>query len=95
MVMADQEKIPIPLSIVISREGKWFVAACPLLDIATQGETEEEVKENMKDLIEEYFEDPDTPKPEIKTMMTASVSLMNIPVRIGVPHGQAQAIKPR
>jgi predicted RNase H-like HicB family nuclease len=30
-----------------------------MLDIATQGRTEEEVKENMADLIEEYMEDPD------------------------------------
>ncbi len=66
--MVYEDKIPVPLSVVISREGKWFVAACPLLDIATQGETEEEVKENMRDLIEEYFEDPDTTKPEIRTM---------------------------
>jgi len=50
----------ISLPIIISREGKWYVASCPVLDIATQGATEE-VKENMKDLIKEYLEDPDTP----------------------------------
>ena len=33
-----------------------------MLDIATQGRTEEEVRENMMDLIEEYMEDPDTQK---------------------------------
>ena len=48
--------------VLISKEGKWFVASCPMLDIATQGRTEEEVKENMVDLIEEYMEDPDTQK---------------------------------
>jgi len=35
-----------------------------MLDIATQGRTEEEVKENMVDLIEEYMEDQDTQKPD-------------------------------
>ena len=50
--------------VIISKERKWFVACCPLLDIATQGRTEEEVKENMADLIEEYMEDPDTQKPD-------------------------------
>jgi len=50
----------ISLSIIISREGKWYVASCPVLYIATQRATEEEVKENMKDLIKEYLEDPDT-----------------------------------
>jgi len=85
----------IPLPIVISREGKWFVASCPLLDIATQGKDEKEVRENMKDLIEEYFQDPDTHKPEMKAIMSSSVSIINIPVKIGVFHGKASAIKPR
>jgi len=79
----------IPLPVVIAKEGRWFVAACPVLDIATQGKTEKEVKEMMEDLMGEYFKDPDTPKPEIKTIM--SVSLTNIPVNIpeGVSHGKA------
>ena len=33
----------------------------PVLGIATQGKTEEEVKDNIKDLIKEYLKDPDTP----------------------------------
>jgi predicted RNase H-like HicB family nuclease len=39
--------------VVITKEGKWFVACCPILDVATQGKTEKEVKENMEDLIDE------------------------------------------
>lgn len=73
-------KMQVPLPIVITKEGKWFVASCPLLDIATQGKNEKEVKENMEDLINDYFNDPDTPKPKMKTLM--SVSLTNIPVNI-------------
>ena len=53
----------VSFPILISKEGGWFVASCPMLDIATQGRTEEEVKENMADLIEEYMDDSDTPKP--------------------------------
>ena len=53
----------VPLPIVIAKEGKWFVAACPVLDIATQGRTEKEVKEMMVGLISDYFKDPDTAKP--------------------------------
>ncbi len=76
----------ILLPVVIAKEGDWFVASCPLLDIATQGRTEEEVKEMMEDLLNDYFSDPDTPKPEMKAIM--SVSLTNIPVNIpeGVFH---------
>jgi predicted RNase H-like HicB family nuclease len=56
----------MPLPVILTKEGKWFVAACPVLDIATQGKTEKEVKENMEDLINEYLKDPDTPKPKIE-----------------------------
>jgi predicted RNase H-like HicB family nuclease len=55
--------VELPFSIVIAREGKWFVASCPLLDIATQGDSEAEVRENMTDLINDYLSDADTPKP--------------------------------
>jgi predicted RNase H-like HicB family nuclease len=55
--------VQLPFPIIIAREGKWYVASCPLLDIATQGKTEEEVKANMVDLIDAYLSDPDTPKP--------------------------------
>jgi predicted RNase H-like HicB family nuclease len=78
----------ISLPILISKEGKWFVACCPLLDIATQGTTEEEVKENMKDLINEYLEDPDTQKPDLEAIMSTSVIMTSIPVKRGsIYHG--------
>ena len=32
----------ISVPIFITKEGEWFVACCPMLDIATQGRTEEE-----------------------------------------------------
>jgi len=32
---------------VIKREGKWYIASCPPLDLATQGRTEEEAKKNL------------------------------------------------
>jgi len=70
----------VPLPILIAKENKWFVASCPILDIATQGKTEKEVKENMADLINEYLSDPDTAKPSLEDLM--SLSLTNIPVKI-------------
>ncbi len=73
----------VPFPVLIVKEGKWFVASCPILNIATQGRTEKEVKENMADLINEYLRDPDTAKPSLEDLM--SLSLTNIPVR--VPEG--------
>ena len=78
----------ISFPIIITKEGAWFVACCPMLDIATQGRTEEEVKGNMVDLIEEYMEDPDTEKPDWETIVSTSVTMTSIPVKIrGVYRG--------
>ena len=63
----------VPLPVVIAKEGKWFVASCPVLDIATQGKTEKEVKANMGDLINDYFNDPDTPKPKMKISSSVDI----------------------
>ncbi len=73
----------VPLPILIIKENKWFVASCPILDIATQGKTEKEVKENMAELVNEFLSDPDTTKPSLEDLM--SLSLTNIPVK--VPEG--------
>ncbi len=79
----------VPVPILVTKEGKWFVASCPVLDIATQGRTEKEVKENLADLINEYLKDPDTAKPSLDDLM--SLSLANIPVRMpeGALHTKA------
>ena len=78
----------ISFPVLISKEEKWFVASCPMLDIATQGRTEEEVKENMVDLIEEYMGDPDTQKPDWETIISTSVTMTSVPVKIrGVYRG--------
>ena len=85
------EETNVSFPIVIMKEGNWFVASCPPLDIATQGETEQEVKENMEDLIDEYLNDEDTSKPEIDVELT-SLSFVHAKVpKRGVLHGEAQA----
>ena len=70
----------VPLPILITKENKWFVASCPILDIATQGKTEKEAKENMANLIDDYLNDPDTEKPTIEDLL--SLSLTTVPVKI-------------
>ena len=73
--MTFQVSVPI----ILAKEGKWFVASSPILDVATQGRTEKEVKENLAELINEYLRDPDTKKPSLEELM--SISLANIPVQ--------------
>ena len=84
-------KEAIPLPVVFTKEGKWHVAWCPVIDVATQGKTFEEAEENIKDLIHWYFEDKDTPKPTLKTIMSMSVSISTVPVKI--PRGVAHSSK--
>ena len=61
------------LPIIVSKEGKWYVASCPMLDVATQGKTEGEVRRNIHALIDEYMKDPDT-KPR-RQMFYISVTI--------------------
>ncbi len=41
---------------IIEREEKGYVALCPELDIAGQGETVEEAKSNLTEALELFFE---------------------------------------
>lgn len=75
-----RELIQFPFPVFVTKEGKWFVAECPILNIATQGKTEKEVRDNIKDLIKEYLKDPDTSKDQLKKIPSSSLSY--IPVLI-------------
>lgn len=44
------------LTAVIHREGDGFVALCPELDIASQGETIETARDNLREALELFFE---------------------------------------
>ena len=83
--------VELPFPIVIAREGKWFVASCPLLDIATQGESEAEVKANMADLINDYLNDPDTQKPTYEDLISLSLANIAVEVPEGVLHAKTSA----
>jgi predicted RNase H-like HicB family nuclease len=41
---------------IIEREGDGYVALCPELDIASQGDTINEAKDNLQEAIELFFE---------------------------------------
>jgi predicted RNase H-like HicB family nuclease len=44
------------LTAVISREGDGFVALCPELDVASQGYSIEQARDNLKEAVELFFE---------------------------------------
>ncbi len=47
----------VRLAVLTWKEGDVFVADCPPVRIASQGDTEEEALNNLKEAIELYFED--------------------------------------
>lgn len=40
---------------VVKRKGKWYIASCPPLDLATQGRTNEEAKKNLLEASELFI----------------------------------------
>jgi predicted RNase H-like HicB family nuclease len=44
------------LTAVLIREDQGFVALCPELDVASQGESVEEAKANLREAVELFFE---------------------------------------
>ena len=45
------------------REGKWFVSQCLEVDVASQGESEDEALANLKEALELHFEPPHATRP--------------------------------
>ena len=44
------------LTAIIEREGSGYVSLCPQLDIASQGDTIQEARENLREALELFFE---------------------------------------
>jgi predicted RNase H-like HicB family nuclease len=40
------------------QEGEWFIAQCREVEVASQGSTEEEALENLREALELHFEPP-------------------------------------
>jgi len=54
-----------PFAASVWREGEWYVAQCLELDIASQGESEDEALSNLKEALELYFEPPRATRPPL------------------------------
>ena len=69
------------LTAIIEREGDGFVALCPELDVASQGDTVDEAKKNLQEALELFFE---TASPqEIKTRFHDEVYVTQVEVAVG------------
>lgn len=58
-----------PFAATVWREGEWYVSQSPKVDVASQGETEEEALANLKEALELHFEPPQTTRaPKVHTI---------------------------
>jgi len=69
------------LTAIIEREGEGYVSLCPELDIASQGDTIEEARSNLREALELFFE---TAAPqEIKTRLHDELYVTSVEVAVG------------
>ena len=69
------------LTAIIEREGDGYVALCPEVDVASQGDTLDEARDNLKEALELFFET--APAAEIRSRIEHEVYVTNIEVTVG------------
>lgn len=69
------------LTAIIEREGDGYVSLCPEVDIASQGGTIEEARENLREALELFFE---TASPEeIQERLHEEVYVTQVEITVG------------
>lgn len=69
------------LTAIIEKENDGYVALCPELDIASQGDTVEQARDNLKEALELFFE---TASPEeIKQRLHVDIFVTQVEVAVG------------
>ncbi len=68
-------KLP-KLTMVIEKEGKWYVATCPELGVASQGRSFEEAEAMIQEAVEPLLEEAD--EAEIKCRLNRGVKLKTL-----------------
>lgn len=69
------------ITAIIEREGDWYVALCPDLDIASQGQSIDEARRNLIEAVELFLESAD-PK-EIQDWLHDEVFVTRLEVAFG------------
>ncbi len=69
------------LTAIIEREGDGYVSLCPQLDIACQGDTVQEARDNLQEALELFFEAA-SPS-EIQERLHQEVYITQLEVAVG------------
>ncbi|HYU18536.1 MAG TPA: type II toxin-antitoxin system HicB family antitoxin [Chloroflexota bacterium] len=81
LVQADSKTRVHHVTALIEREGDGYVALCPELDIASQGDSIEEARRNLTEALELFFEAA-SPS-EIRERMHPEVYVTRLEVVVG------------
>ncbi len=68
------------LTAIIEREGDGYVALCPELDVASQGGTVEEARDNLVEALELFFETADPAEIGIRWRTEVFVTRLEVAV---------------
>ena len=69
------------LTAIVHREGDGYVALCPELDIASQGDTVESARASLQEALELFFEC--APPEEVQQRMNSDVFVTQVEVSVG------------
>ncbi len=69
------------LTAIIEREGTGFVSLCPELDIASQGRSVEEARDNLREALELFFESA-SPE-EIQHRLRGEIFVTQLEIAVG------------
>ena len=71
----------VQVTAIIEREGDGYVALCPELDVASQGETIEDARKNLQEAVELFYETADPT--EIQRRKHSEVFVTRLEVEVG------------
>ncbi len=69
------------LTAIIEREGNGYVALCPELDIASQGDSIEQARSNLREALELFFEVAS--QEEVKQRLHGEIYVTQLEVAVG------------
>jgi predicted RNase H-like HicB family nuclease len=69
------------LTAIIEREGDGYVSLCPELDIASQGDSIEQARENLREALELFFEAASAE--EVQQRLHGEVYVTQVEVALG------------
>jgi len=72
-IICNNRAMKRPFAATVWREGNWYVSQCLEVDVASQGETEQEALANLKEALELHFEPPQATRPPMPCTVEVEV----------------------